>query len=207
MRDPALDTLPAASVHFLVGTTDGRCLAYTCLQPAGEETPPPNLPLVHGRAPVSDRREQVVAHCLTDVGRPLFPTERELFGSHVFASLPGLRDIPVERMREWACSFRNQVVQSPLSTAALFAAFSTPLLFAADPLREIEVILGNNNKPARKIYAELGLAVLYAPLVPVIPPNDDGYWMPVVNEQGHYWPGVLALADLRAHNTILQRVD
>lgn len=218
--DPGFDLLPPDTMHAVVGLSDGRILAYTCLQPAGASVSATTLDqLVAVSATTLD---QLVAdastaggdgataatkHFFTDAVRPLFPTERELFGAHLFETLPALRSIPIEYMREWACSFRNQVVRSSLETAALMAAFTRPLLLAADPAYGIKVIVGNNNRAARKIYAALDLPVLYAPFAPVSPPTDDGYWTSGVNQQGQFWPGALAREDMAEHLKLLQQMD
>jgi hypothetical protein len=193
-RDPIVDGLPPQALHICVGTAEGRLLAYTCLQPAGDAT--------HFVA-AADVRTTVVTPA-----RPLFPTERELFGPEVFSTLPALRAIPLARMREWACTVRNKLHGARVgAVAAMYESFCVPLLYALDATHGIEVILGNNNDAARKIYAQLGAAVLYAPATPARAPEQDGYWTSAVNEQGAFWPGVLALADLRAHDQYLRLLD
>jgi hypothetical protein len=191
--DPSLDHLPARTLHVFVGDADGRLLAYTCLQPAGDVT-----------SALEADNDRVL---LTAPGRPLFPTERELFGPHVSTSLAGLREIPLAHIWEWACTIRNQAIRTSITPAAMYEAFCAPILLALDPRFNIDVILGNTNLPARKVYRQLGIPGLYAPTYPVQPPEEDGYWMSGVNQQGEFWPSVMALDDVRAHSEVVRRVD
>jgi hypothetical protein len=191
--DPALDHLPTRTLHAFVGDADGRLLAYTCLQPAGDVT-----------SALDADDDRVL---LTTPGRPLFPTERELFGPHVFTSLAGLREIPLARIWEWACTIRNQAIRTSITPAAMYEAFCAPILLALNPRLRIEVILGNTNLPARKVYRQLGIPGLYAPSYPVQPPEEDGYWLSGVNQQGEFWPSVMALDDVRTHSEVVRRVD
>jgi hypothetical protein len=186
--DPAFAELPPDSLHIVVGTSDGRFLAYSCVQSAGGVPEEAHLRL-------------------TSPNRSLFPTERELCGPDLFASLPAMRDLPLSRIREWTCSFRRYGANSSLAMAALFAAFCAPLRALADSRWGADAMIGNMNATARKIYVSLGMPVLYAPEAPVVAPADDGYWLPKVNAPGQYWPGALARADLVEHLGVLQRID
>jgi hypothetical protein len=191
--DPIVAELPPRSLHVIVGDTDSRLLAYTCLQPAGDQT----------NALAADDRDTL----LTTPGRPLFPTERELFGPDVFTTVPGLSSVPLARVWEWACSFRNQALRTPLTAAAMYEVFCAPLLFALDPQHGVDVILGNTNLAARKVYKQLGVPGLFAPAFPAQPPEEDGYWTEGVNRQGEFWPSVLALDDMRRRHQHLRMID
>jgi hypothetical protein len=191
--DPDMDDLPQRTLHAIVGDTDGRLLAYTCLQPAGD---------AHTALAADDERTY-----LSSPHRPQFPTERELFGAEVFTSLAALRAIPLSRIWEWACTVRNQAIKTSLTPAAMYEAFCAPILFALNRPRQIDVILGNTNLAARKVYRQLGVPGLYAPDYTVRPPHEDGYWVSSVNVQGEFWPSVMALEDVRAHPDTLRSVD
>jgi GNAT superfamily N-acetyltransferase len=206
--DPAFHVLPPATIHAVVGLSDGCCLAYTCLQPAGESVSSVTLDqLVDAPAAQDSVGPQQAHHYFADADRALFPTERELFGPHVYDTLPALRTIPIEHVREWACWFRNQAVRSPLEIPALVAAFTRPMQYVAEPQHEIDIVVGHYNQTARKVYAALGLPVLYAPLAPVQPPTEDGYWTQGVNQQGAFWPGAFARADLMEHLVVIRQLD
>jgi hypothetical protein len=193
MIDPAIRELPPRTLHAIVGDTDGRLLAYTCLQPAGD---------AYTALAADDERIY-----LSSPNRPQFPTERELFGSGVFSSLAALREIPLSRIWEWACTVRNQAIKTSLTPAAMYEAFCAPIMYALDRPRQIDVILGNTNLPARKVYRQLGIPGLYAPDYPVQPPHEDGYWVSSVNVQGEFWPSVMAVDDVRVHPDTLRRID
>src|SRR4029077_1785601 len=85
--DPAMGDLPPRTLHAIVGDAEGRLLAYTCLQPAGD---------AHSALAADEERIY-----LASPNRPQFPTERELFGPQVFSSLAALREIPLSRVWEW----------------------------------------------------------------------------------------------------------
>jgi hypothetical protein len=143
-------------------------------------------------------------------------------GPDVFPSLPALTQIPLGAIRDWACILRNQAVQSPLAVTALFEAVTLPLLLASQPEHGIRAIVGNCNQETRKVFLQLGVPILYAPCVPVRLHTETGagasgqgqqgqetapyWWAAAVDEQGAFWPGVLACDDLRAHRAYLDAV-
>lgn len=129
-RDPQLDALPASTIHIFSGTSEGHLLAYACLQGANA--------LTAGEAALLDQQQALF---LTDTPRPLFASERELFGPACFTSLPALRRVPLAALGELNCFLRNQALLSPLST---IAAIESLLLMTRCILRPagLQAILG-----------------------------------------------------------------
>lgn len=199
--DPQLDHLPANTIHIFSGTAEGHLLAYACLQSANA--------LTASEAALMDQQQTLL---LTDTPRPLFASERELFGSACFASLPALRAIPLAGLGELNCFLRNQTLVSPLST---IAAIETLLLMTECilcPEAGLRAVLGASDPESRRLLAALGFPMLYAPHAPVVVPflPYKHYW--AVGEvgiaaQGKYWPFVVAVDDLRAEQPHFEQFD
>lgn len=189
--DPQLTRVPASSVHLLTGTPEGQILAYCLLQAAAQE---------EGERPRAAETRQY----LHEFPRALFPAERELFGPVLFASLPALRTIPLEHLGDFTCLLQNQALHSPLRTIAVINAILSMIHLLSRPSSRWQAILGNMNQEARALLAQLGVPVLYAPEAQVVVHSlpYHHYWAeeeigPLA--QGKYWPFVVAVDDLRAH--------
>jgi hypothetical protein len=197
--DPALAQLPATTIHVLVGTEDGRLLAYFAMQEASVQ--PPN----------AGSHTLGKAVFLDDPDRPLFASESELFGPNLFASLPALRRIPLTEMRELSCLLRNQAIVSPLSVIAVVEAVYTMTHLVMRRNASIRVLLGGVGLEARQVTASLGIPILYSPLAPVIKPSSsaepDVPWAEGEHAQGKFWPFVIALDDLQAHHDHFRQLD
>jgi hypothetical protein len=199
--DPAFDTLPAATIHMLVGTSEGRILAYFAMQPAVDHCRPAGALNTVGRATSKQ-------HChLSDCPRPLFPAEFESFGPDVFASLPALSPVPVDCIRELTCLLRNFAVPSPLTVVAVVEAVFTAWNVVTHPAQGIEAVLGCMDVEARRVLADLQVPLLYAANAPVIHNQLAFYWLPEMNEPGKFWPFVLATQDLRARSALHARIN
>jgi hypothetical protein len=205
IQDPAFDVMPADTMHIVVGTLDGILLAYFCIQPAvhgcpdrcGRETGSWTYP---NPGPQGGLR-------MRHTSRSLFPSELELFGPHLFSSLPAVRGVPVDRVRELSCLLRNRTHQSPLAASAIVEAIYTLSYLKTRPESPTRIVIGNADLAARRVIGHLGLPFLYAPLAPVMKPQHDSLWSDVVNVQGNFWPFVLAIADARAHPEHFRTLD
>ena len=194
--DPAFEHLPWNTVHVLAGTASGQLLAYFCMQPAGSSATRHDSASVGIFALNGDRRRPPV---MGDVRRPLFPTEVHSFSSQVFTSLPALHGVPVHRARELTRLLRNQTSHSLLSAIAVLEAVCAMTAVAMTPECEIAVMLGCVDREARQVTAHLGIPILFAPLAPTIPRPPvahEFYWAARANEQGRFWPFVIATEDL-----------
>lgn len=197
--DLQLDALPASTIHIFSGTSEGHLLAYACLQGANA--------LTAGEAALLDQQQALF---LTDTPRPLFASERELFGPACFTSLPALRRVPLAALGELNCFLRNQALLSPLST---IAAIESLLLMTRCILRPagLQAILGASDREARRLLTALGFPMLYAPHAPVVVPflPYRHYWAAGEigpTAQGKYWPFAVAQADLRAQQDHFDRL-
>ena len=204
-QDPAFDAMSADTMHIVVGTQDNILLAYFCIQPADRGCP-------------GDSAWQAGSRVYPDQGprggprmrhpsRPLFPSEVELFGPHLFSSLPAVRDVPVDRVRELSCLLRNRTHQSPLAASAIVEAIYTMSYLKTRPESPTRIVVGNADLAARRVIGHLGLPFLYAPLAPVVKPQHDSLWADVVNAQGNFWPFVLAISDARAYPEHFRALD
>lgn len=199
--DPQLGHLPASTIHIFSGTAEGHLLAYACLQGANA--------LTTSEAALMDYQATLV---LTDTPRPLFASERELFGPACFASLPALRSIPLAALGELNCFLCNQALRSPQST---IAGVETLLLMTQCILRPeagLQAILGASDQEARGLLGTLEFPMLYAPHAPVVVPflPYKHYWAAGevgTAAQGKYWPFVVASADLRAQHAHIDRLN
>ena len=130
VTDPAFASTPGDTVHVLVGTDDAKLLAYFCIQPAADSEvalsgsfgePSASLP-VWGNV-----------MRIRDAGRPLLPTELELFGSALYRALPGFGELLVSEVRELSSLLANQTLRSSLTLAAIVEAFQTMGSLVTDP--------------------------------------------------------------------------
>lgn len=196
--DPQLARIPASSVHLLTGTPDGQVLAYCTLQAAAlEDAEVPSI--------------AQPKHYLQEFPRPLFASERELFGPVLFASLPALRAIPLSELGDFTCLLQNQALHSPLRTIAVIDAILSMIHLLAHPASRWRAILGTADQEARGLLAQLGVPVLYAPEAQVMVDSlsYQHYWaaeeigLPV---QGKYWPFTIAVDDLRARQNYFEHL-
>jgi hypothetical protein len=203
--DPSLDELAPEAAHILVGTRDHRLLAYFCMQTATPEAGAAQKPsLLRKLFGIGEPRY------LLSPGRPTFPSERELFGTAVFSSLPALRRIPVLQMRELTRLLRNQTVQSPQGVIAVVETIYAMSQLLINPKLHISVALGCMGRESRQILSNLKMPMLYAPTVPVIVPQttpEDAYWINPSNADGIFWPFVVSTADLRSQRGYLKRLN
>lgn len=203
--DPALDRLPPDTVHLLVGTMNGRLLAYFSMQPAasGEEW----VPQRHRMTGPLAIAGKVSIPCIGDSRRPWFPCEFESFGPTVFSSLPALRTIPVTNVRELPCLLRNKVVQSPLSALAVLEAIYVMSRVQVNSWLAIRATIGIMDVEARQVTAYLGIPTIYAPYAQVVRNELAHYWAEGMNEEGKFWPFVIATDDLLAHPGHFKRIE
>lgn len=197
IADPAFEHLPWNTIHVLAGTASGHLLAYFCMQPASSDSAALDAASLANLGEV-DRCSQRTP-LMGDVSRPLFPTEIHSFSPQVFPSLPALRKVPVPRVRELTRLLRNQTSPSLLSAISVVEAVCTMTAVAMNPESEIAVMLGCVDREARQVTAHLGIPILFAPLAPAIPlppAEHEFYWAASANEQGRFWPFVIATEDL-----------
>jgi hypothetical protein len=216
--DPSMESLAPQAIHVCCGTPDGRLLSYMCMETAKHRT---SVALPIWRAPHSGASgEQHVGP--EDDGyrfgthpRPLFATEFELFGPWVFATVPYLRERAITQARELSRMLRNQMVTSPLSVAATIEIIHAMFSLATNPALDLRATLGCLGREGRALLAQLGVPVLYAPDVPVVPQQvaqaratrSSSYWSDSANAQGQFWPFVVASADLRRNAAHFAELD
>ncbi len=186
--DPAFDALSSETIHVLTGMLDGRVLAYMCVEPASWP---------RGASIPTDT--PATAFSLGQSNRPLFPTEVELSGPEVFASLPQLRVLTTEQVREPSCLLRNKLVQTPLSIAAAMDVFCTTAALLMEPAMGLRALVGHGDSELRAMMASLGIPALYAPFAPNAPVRRESYWAKDMDAPGKFWPFVIPVEDLRAH--------
>lgn len=203
--DPALDRLPPDTVHLLVGTPNGRLLAYFTMQPtaSGEEWVP-NRHRMSGQLAIAGK---VNIPCMGDSRRPWFACEFESFGPTVFSSLPALSTIPVARVRELPCLLRNRVVQSPLGALAVLEAIYVMSRVQVNSWLAIRATIGIMDIEARQVTAYLGIPTLYAPSAKVVRNELAYFWAEGMNEEGKFWPFAIATDDLLTHPDHFKRIE
>lgn len=233
--DPSLEGLSPTAVHILAGTPDGRLLAYMCmetaqsLQPDGWASPHDALgidepnhrggvdPAAILQAQSSGLNGVTIDATLTmgARGRPLFPTESELFGPAIFPSLPAVRALAVTEVRELTRMLRNQAMRSPQSIAATVEVVYVISRLLSHPALDIKATLGCLDRDGRAMLAHLGMPVLYAPTAPVLTHQvvlakaspAASLWTDLANAQGRFWPFVVATEDVRQQSAHFKRLD
>lgn len=143
-----------------------------------------------------------------------FPSEFELFGPTIFTSLPALRALTVMEICELTRMLRNQAIQSPQGVAATVGVVCAMCHLLVDPALHIKVALGCLDRDGRRMLAQLGMPVLYAPAAPVLPQQVAAakaslasYWTDPANAPGRFWPFVVATEDLQRHAAHVDRLD
>jgi hypothetical protein len=216
--DPGMDSLAAGAIHVCCGTPDGRLLGYMCMETARHRTSMPSSgwwPPRVSAGPSRHRHSGAPGHVFGAPTRPLFATEFELYGSRVFGSLPYLNGLDVTRARELSRMLRNQVVNSPLSVAAMIEIVLTMRHLVTDPALGIAATLGCLGREGRILMAQLGVPLLFAPDVPVLPHQVEraratrggSYWSDGANAPGQFWPFVIASEDVRRHAAHFAQLD
>ncbi len=142
-----------------------------------------------------------------DADRPLFPSEYDTFSPDAYTSLPALRAMPVDRVRELAVLLRNQVVQSPLSAIAAIETIYTMAYLLIHSGGAIQALIGNTGIHARRLMGHLLPPILYAPHVPVAKAEPDDYWVRGTNLTGGFWPFVISGEDTRACAKYYEKLD
>jgi molybdopterin/thiamine biosynthesis adenylyltransferase len=198
-RDPSFDRLAPDAIHVLALTQDGEMLAYACM-----EGPVVDSGGEH-RRPVFARTPR-----LGSPRRPLFPSEAELFGPAVFASLPMAARVKLTDVCEITRITRNRATTHPLAEIAVLEVGHALARLLADPAVGIELALGCVNKNARRVIHSVRVPALYAPLVTYAYPQavtNAAYWAEPGVAEGAFWPFLLAAEDFRAIKGALQRLD
>lgn len=194
LTDPLLAECPDETIHIIVGSQpDCRVLAYFCLQAAGNGQ--------HAR-PDHARTPRIADH-----DRPIYPTELDQFGTEVFASLPRLAALPIDRVFELECLLSNRAVTSPLTFAALIEGFYTASLLVRDRQMGIDALIGNVERRARRVVKSLGVPVLYTPRAPTAAKPHDALWADDMFTPGQFWPFVIATEDLDRHARWFAQLD
>jgi hypothetical protein len=204
LTDPALASIPGGTVHVLVGADDAKLLAYFCIQPAADSAVEPSGAFGDSSAtlPLSGHAVR-----MRDAGRPLLPTELELFGGTLYSALPGFGELLVSEVRELSSLIANQTLRSSLTLAAIVEAFQTMGSLVTDPAFGTRALVSHVDLEARRIVARLGMPTMYAPLAPVVVEPRDDYWNAAVNAQGAFWPNLTATDDLYRHAAHFQRAE
>lgn len=208
IADPAFEHLPWNTIHVLAGTASGHLLAYFCMQPANLDVSALDATGLADLGALDSGSHRTPL--MGDASRPLFPTEIHSFSPRVFTSLPALRAVPVQRVRELTRLLRNQTSPSLLSAIAVVEAVCAMTAVAMNPESEIAVMLGCVDREARQVTAHLGIPILFAPLAPTIPlppAEHEFYWAASANEQGRFWPFVIATDDLTSLTQWFGEID
>jgi molybdopterin/thiamine biosynthesis adenylyltransferase len=203
--DPAMQELTPDAIHTFAGTADGRLLAYCCVQPATGQVQQPGAQ-AGARARLWLRPRMTMAA----TPRDLFPSERELFGPEIFASLAAVRKTPVPEIRELTRLVHNQVMSSRQVGIAVVEVLHALTQVLVNRRLGIRWAVGNMGAKARQAVARLQLPVLYARDARVVVTDsgpDYDYWIAPANFDRSFWPFVVASADLRAIRAHLRRLD
>ncbi len=207
--DPAFDLASDSTVHVFVGTEAGRMLAYFTMEESLVQSPVRPTPEREGQGEAARSSSRGVF--LEDPNRPLFQSERDLFGPTIFASLPALRSIPVMKMRELTCLLRNQAIREPLSEIAVVEAIYTMTYLVMSCNPPLSVLLGAVDRQARLVATSLCIPILFAPLAPLIteqaPGDSTSYWAESEHTPGRFWPFVIAVEDLHTHTDHFRHLD
>lgn len=200
--DPSLEDLAEHTIHVLCGSNAGQVLSCCSIVSAskGPFYSEPTGLFVKRRRPL----------VLSDEERALFPSETELFGRGVFESLPAIQHAPIERMRELVRMMRNQAINSPLTSLAVFEVCFALTEVLTNPRLGIDLALGNAGPEARNLMEIINIPLLYAPWASVVVsetiPEED-FWIPPPKAEGYFWPFIMPSADLRAITPFRQKLD
>ncbi len=205
--DPAFETLPAETLHALVGTADGRILAYFSMLPALEDQWSEDRSGLLSKIQRLWSRPQSSALRLQDKERPLFPAEYESFGPDVFSSLPKLAAIPLQEIRELHCLLGNQTAPSAATAVAVVEAVYTIYRLLVAPSLHLKALIGCIDFEARQVLRELGMPILYAPFAPILHNHLPFYWERSMNDEGKFLPFVVSSDDLHTHPEHFQALN
>jgi molybdopterin/thiamine biosynthesis adenylyltransferase len=199
--DPSLASVSANTIHVLCGSSAGQILSCcSIVPPKGSLFSEPMGRLVKRRRPL----------VLADEERAVFPSETELFGRGVFESLPAIQEIPIERIREPERMMRNQAINSPLTSLAVFEVCFALTEVLTNPKLGIDLALGNAGPEARNLMEIMKIPMLYAPWASVVVdetlPGED-FWIAPPNAEGYFWPFIISTVDLRALASFRQQLD
>lgn len=203
-HDPAFDALSDAAAHVVVGTREGTILSYFCLEPAQASAPSGATPLTQ-----QDAASPSDGWTIADRSRPLFATERDLFGSAVFTTLPSLARTPISRVRELNYLLRNQIVprSSRLGALAVVEAISAMAQLLLASASQLVAVVGHVDLEARRLTEELDVPILYAPEAQAATDAGDALWTRDVDLPGRFWPFVIAVADIVAYRAHFAWLD
>lgn len=208
--DPAFGNLPDDAIHVVVGSREGRILAYFDMQPAVIPAPERGgTDIVAAPRPASGTAGSANISMATP-GRPWFCCEFESYGADVFPSLTAIRDVPLAAIRELPCLLRNGTARRPIvALASTYEAIYAMSRVQVSPKLGITVTVGIMDVEARAVTAQLGIPVLYAPLAPVVRNGLPKYWRPELNDAGRFWPFAIATPDLLTAEAVehFQRID
>ena len=180
-RDPDLLELPPDTIHIVIGTSNGRILAYSYIQPP-QGTPSGAASTEHGPR-------------MGDKDRPWFPCEVESFGPDIFSSLPALRDVAIAQIAEVSILLRNQLEHGPSSLYAVAESILAMALIQATPSNRLLATVAYGGQEARQILYDLGIPGLYAPHAPVVYDALPPHWSASANIPGRFWPCVFSTED------------
>ena len=180
-RDPDLSELPPDTIHIVVGSSDGRVLAYSYVQPP--QGSPSGAAFTSGGPTMGD----------TD--RPWFPCEVESFGPTIFSSLPALRPIPVAQVAEVSILLRNQLEHGVSSVYAVVESILAMALIQSMESNRLLATVAYGGHEARQIIYDMGMPGLYAPHAPVVYNALPPHWSANANIPGRFWPCVFSTED------------
>jgi hypothetical protein len=213
VSDPAFEALADDSIHMLVGTREGAILSYFCIEPAASTA---GKSIVggsgsNGSGAGMGRGGQERAWTMADSARPLFPTERDLFGVGVFATLGRFANAPIAHVRELNYLMRNQTVSAAsrvgtLAVVEVIIAIAQLLYCEPNPEHTIALV-GHMDMEARRITYELDVPVLYAPYMPVVSGGPDTLWSQDIDLPGRFWPFVISIDDVFLYRDYFDWLD
>jgi hypothetical protein len=211
--DPAFEALAEDAVHMLVGTREGAILSYFCMEPAASAA---GQRVDRGSGSSASRASTVRggqerAWTMADRARPLFPTERDLFGTGVFATLERFANAPIAHVRELNYLMRNQAMSATsrvgtLAVVEVIVAIAQLLYCETNPKRKIAMV-GHMDMEARRITYEIDVPVLYAPHMPVVSGGPDALWSRDIDLPGRFWPFVISIDDVFLYRDYFDWLD
>ena len=194
--DPDLSELPPDTIHIVVGSSGGRVLAYSYIQPP--QGAPADVAFTSG------------GPTMGDADRSWFPCEVESFGPNIFSSLPALRPIPVAQVAEVSILLRNQLEHGVSSVYAVVESLLAMAFILSMESNHLLATVAYGGYEARQIIYDMGMPGLYAPHAPVVYNALPPHWSASANIPGRFWPCVFSTEDflqgfehLRALDSIL----